>query len=286
MGMNSMNDGNLRHVFLIAAGVTSAAFSCTTNNYQVAPDDDGSATGDPRSKKPDASLAEGGAAGSGSDGAAGDSGKTQSAGGSDSATGGTAGGGSSAGSGGAGGTGGATKTITDERDGKAYAFVTIGDQDWFAENLRYEPAVGKTWCWDDIKANCKKFGRYYDQAAALNGNFPIEDLGTPSLIQGACPNDWYLPSEEDYRVLTTKPTYKLRSTTGWGKEYNGTDAFGFNLKPNGNWVAENEGFGNKGTWALLWTATNLVARGFVGEATLGYGWDTEDGLNVRCMRRN
>jgi uncharacterized protein (TIGR02145 family) len=74
-------------------------------------------------------------------------------------------------------------TFTDPRDGYAYAVVSLGGLEWFAENLRFKSPDSR--CYENDEANCLDHGRLYRLPDALE----------------ACPAGWRVPSEEDWRSL-------------------------------------------------------------------------------------
>ena len=75
-------------------------------------------------------------------------------------------------------------TFKDPRDGNVYKTITIGNQTWFAENLRYITPDDTTVCPQD-SVLCGITGRYYTWSAALK----------------SCPDGWKLPSEEEWAAL-------------------------------------------------------------------------------------
>ena len=152
-------------------------------------------------------------------------------------------------------------TFVDERDKKTYRFVTIGKLVWMAENLNYK--IEDSWCYDDKKANCKKFGRLYNYDAAMK----------------ACPGGWHLPSLNEWKnlfsvvegkriddlgiyIMKSKVAKKLKSTNGWddgwddnGKRSgNGVDAYGFAALPAGIRTIHDD-FNSLGEYAFFWTST-------------------------------
>jgi len=133
-------------------------------------------------------------------------------------------------------------TLTDDRDGKTYKTVKIGDQTWMAENLNYR--ADSSGCLDDDESNCDKYGRWYDWETALK----------------VCPAGWHLPTRLDWGKLVLfagdkridgfegTAGKKLKSTAGWGEDkFNGTNEYGFSAIPNGR--------GGKGQYTDWWTAT-------------------------------
>ena len=148
-------------------------------------------------------------------------------------------------------------TITDNRDGKNYRTVTIGDQTWMAENLNYADSIktsslrGKSWCYNNELKNCEVAGRLYTWAAAIDSvklatdpDNPLDcgsgkTCGLSGMVQGICPSGWHLPDTTEWNVLflavggTPTAGKVLKSQTGWPNNGNGTDSFGFSALPTG-----------------------------------------------------
>lgn len=127
--------------------------------------------------------------------------------------------------------------FVDIRDGEIYKTVDIGNQTWFAENLRYKQSG-----YDTPKDGNEKMGNLYTfkVAAGVDG-YNHEKRPTP--YQGVCPKGWHIPTAGDWRELFDyvldrtdgvslgKP---LRSTDDWQtEEPAGTNSFGFNVIPAG-----------------------------------------------------
>jgi len=154
-----------------------------------------------------------------------------------------------------------TGTMTDSRDGQSYKTVTIGTQTWMAENLNY--AVEYSYCYNDSAYNCTKYGRLYQWAAAMNLDTSYLTIPASAVIrtpqQGACPAGWHVPTDEEWGTLEnavggedTAGT-KLKSTSGWDHDGNGTDAYGFSALPAGGRYMD--GFFNVASQAHFWSAT-------------------------------
>ncbi len=110
----------------------------------------------------------------------------------------------------------------DTRDGEVYGTVQIGEQVWISENLRYLPEVQSTSEWQiasssnekaygvydysgtviaDAKAipNYSRYGVLYNWHAAMDGSLSSDSA--PSGVQGACPADWHLPSDLEWKEM-------------------------------------------------------------------------------------
>jgi len=128
-------------------------------------------------------------------------------------------------------------SMTDPRDGETYPIVSIGKQIWMAENLRYN-APGS---WLNSQNPSPAYGRQYNGVIA----------------QTVCPAGWHLPSDTEWNEMEmalgmpptdTAQTFwrgehgtKMKSTTGWEGDQNGTNHSGFNGLPAGFFFSEVEG---------------------------------------------
>jgi len=173
-------------------------------------------------------------------------------------------------------------TLADSRDGKSYKTVVIGGKTWMAENLNF--ATDSSFCYDDVPANCTKYGRLYQEFDA----------------EKACPEGWALPTEDDWRDLvnTAKSEFSdqngsLRALDAWedtifGDNVVATNATGFSALPGGYRASTGECDG-EGKKAYFWGVSNN---------TLTYAWilsnqydmDKESGrkgyfaYSIRCVK--
>jgi uncharacterized protein (TIGR02145 family) len=159
--------------------------------------------------------------------------------------------------------------FTDSRDGKICKTVNIGNQTWMAENLNYSTSSG-SWCYDDNKSNCDKYGRLYDRQTAKN----------------VCPSGWRLPSKTDFETLlinvggSGSNAYNALLETGnsgfsalrGGWRYNDGNFDG--IRSNGYWWSSSEN-DNYNTWSLYMSSLNQKAEMSDYE---------ESGFSVRCIK--
>ena len=179
--------------------------------------------------------------------------------------------------------------------GYNYSTVLIGEQCWFAENLRTESyangdeiasqlsesdwdgaTAGATAVYGDVDLTC------YDYAPDLDACGPGQSLSTfgrvynwHSLVddRGLCPTGWQVPSDLDWSVMEqavgmapgeaessgwrgTNEGTQLKSQIGWSSG-NGTDNWSFNGLPAGHRHHSGNYFDAAGNAALFWTATEF-----------------------------
>ena len=133
--------------------------------------------------------------------------------------------------------------------GETYKTVVIGTQTWFQRNLNY--AVEGSECFGDNPANCNRYGRLYNWATAMalpdNCNKEVCASQISAKHKGICPSGWHIPSKQDWSVLAhfaSQLTYgpsntwpganRLKATSGWNSNDNGTDDYGFSALPGGS----------------------------------------------------
>ncbi len=80
-----------------------------------------------------------------------------------------------------------TSSFKDARDGRNYKTVFLNNQEWMAEDLKYD-LNGESWCFRDNASNCNKNGKVYSWKGVKN----------------ACPGGWRLPTSEDWRRMINK----------------------------------------------------------------------------------
>jgi uncharacterized protein (TIGR02145 family)/uncharacterized repeat protein (TIGR02543 family) len=172
-------------------------------------------------------------------------------------------------------------SLVDERDGKTYKEVAIGEQIWMAENLNYAGAREIGVCYGSDSANCAKYGRLYSWDEVME----------------ACPVGWRLPANEDWEELldfvggAATASAKLRSRTGWSNRYAGTDDFGFAALPSGSWNPATGGFWGLEYHGNLWSSStfddNTYSYLYLDVNSFSGVWQTNDistMYGVRCLK--
>lgn len=193
---------------------------------------------------------------------------------------------------------GGQTSFTDPRDGQTYSVVQIGNQCWFAENLRYEgsiPEVGGPSDWEAIAhtpAWC-----YYDDSAAYNAIYG-KIYNWYAVNSGSlCPDGWHIPTDEEWTILTdylggsNVGGGKMKSISGWNEpNANATNSSGFSGLPGGDRYGTGNFYGI-GTYGCWWSATETLvedawSRGLIySSGSVNRTFYTKSkGLSCRCVR--
>ena len=199
--------------------------------------------------------------------------------------------------------------VTDA-DGNVYSTVTIGNQPWFAEDLkttkyRNGDPIGTTspadkdisgesspkyqWAYEGIESNVAIYGRLYTWYAATDS-------------RSLCPAGWHVPTDADWTTLITslggdaQAFIKMKEAnfTYWmaGGMVTATNESGFTARP-GGYRMEKFGFGGKGIQGAWWSATEYSSSAawyrqmvfnveFVSRDFMAF--TKKQGLSVRCVK--
>lgn len=154
-------------------------------------------------------------------------------------------------------------TFTDPRDGKTYNKIKIGSQIWMAENLAYLPSTR-------LSANGSFTEPYYSvydyEVDSISEAKEFENYKIYGVLYNwvaaikACPEGWHLPSDAEWTILTDNlggeviAGRKMKNTSGWESDGNGTNASCFAGFPGG--YRYNFGrFFDAGTYGGWWSST-------------------------------
>jgi len=176
-------------------------------------------------------------------------------------------------------------SVTDSRDGRTYKTVKIGNQTWMAENMNFE--TEGSYCGEDGADSCAKYGRFYTWKAAMY----------------ACPAGWRLPEQAEWSILISvaggvdSAGMALKSSSGWKKQGDGRDVFGFTALPAGELKIDYKNklrFEDQGESASFWSSTELglvnAYRGmylsrYHGSAFSHFSEEKDNyGYSVRCIK--
>jgi uncharacterized protein (TIGR02145 family) len=159
------------------------------------------------------------------------------------------------------------------------------EADWISAKENQKPA----WCYYSFdEKNGKIYGKLYNWYAVKDS-------------RGLAPNGYHVPSDNEWGTLidflggANNAGGKLKSTSGWQQNGNGTNNTGFNAIPGGYCHEEGkfEGIGAVGFW---WTSTDnsqfnqnsMVARrreiSYAGSGVGGTIAYYDNGYSVRCLR--
>ena len=206
-----------------------------------------------------------------------------------------------------------TPTVT--YGGQVYNTIQIFSQCWLKENLNVGTMIpgGQTmlnngliekYCYNNEEDNCTVYGGLYQWNEMMQ-------YTTTQGVQGICPDGWHVPMDDEWKILEGMvDSYYgvgdsiwdnfwwhgydvgslLKSTTGWYFGGNGTDLFGFTLKPAG-YRAVGGTFKFKEHTTNLWTSTTYSVNesmdhqmDWLWGGVMRYNENINYGFSARCLR--
>jgi uncharacterized protein (TIGR02145 family) len=185
-------------------------------------------------------------------------------------------------------------------DGYDYDVVSIGDQCWFAENLRSEnyndgspiPYETADETWENLTTGARAVyeheGSSFETYGALYNWYAVDDP------RGLCPTGWHVPILSDistFKQSIGNSANNAKSSPTDTPSWNGTNASGWSGLPGGQrfhagnfagmgdaghfWISEG---GGSTTHAHVFTLKTEVS--WIDQ----YFFDLNRGLSVRCLR--
>lgn len=178
-----------------------------------------------------------------------------------------------------------TGTFVDQRDGKEYKTLEIGNQIWMSQNMAFKAPSG-CWAYNKDPKNVAQYGYLYNYASAVK----------------ACPIGWHTANDADWKSIAKNlggenvAGAKMKSLENWSNPVGNTNSSGFNGLPGGYYTKSSASFKSMGSLGAWWTAT--MSEDDLGMTVWSYmlGADNlklvrdhvvfteEDGLSVRCVK--
>jgi len=196
-----------------------------------------------------------------------------------------------------------TQIITDV-DGNEYRTITIGNQEWMAQNLRtskysngdaimyvtnstdWGNLASSGYCWYDNDSS------YEDPYGKLYNWYAVNDS------RGLCPTGWHEPTKDEWSELFdflgginfAGGKMKETETTHWNYPNTGaTNMKGFTGLPGGQ-RASDGGFHNINAFGYLWTSTSFDTNNAWGPFIRSTAYNVVEGVfdkrvgtSVRCV---
>ena len=207
--------------------------------------------------------------------------------------------------------------------GYTYDVVAIGDQVWFAENLRTTvyangdsiavyvsdsiwstTTMGAVTIYGEGDSDCHHFAPNGD---ACDSDWSLSEYGrlynwyAVDDARGLCPSGWHVPTDgewtelEDYissQGFSGTEHAALKSIYGWvntGSSGNGTDDFGFSAPPGGA-RHYSDFFYNAGSYGFWWSSSPNGGNAWARNLNSNYPvihqhfYNLQFGFSVRCIK--
>jgi uncharacterized protein (TIGR02145 family) len=200
-----------------------------------------------------------------------------------------------------------SERIVRDGDGNEYRTVQIGNQVWFAENLRSstyrngDPIPGglsdKEWTSTSYGAQSVYREGSRDEAKNLENYGRLYNWYAVHDPRGLCPTGWHVPSDEEWTVLenhlggSTVEGAALKSSTSDSPAWNGDNSSGFSALPGGHRDYLFGNFVNQGDYGLWWSSSPNGSSAWyrtlnsqLSNVYRGSSYGARSGFSVRCVR--
>lgn len=154
--------------------------------------------------------------------------------------------------------------------------------------------------YDNSSSNKRKYGGLY--------NWYVVDKGSNG-NRNVCPSGWHVPSDREWEALLkfvsrdqgvgnkesdggwTIIAKYLKSKSGWDKNGNGSDVYGFSGVPGNKRYNDGDFYGSIGSYGYWWSSTSYSTND-AWRRVLNYddsnvsrlSYSKYDGFSVRCVR--
>ena len=196
--------------------------------------------------------------------------------------------------------------------GYDYATVQIGEQCWFAENLRTElysngdtiPGNLSNEEWASTTEGAQAISIYGDALEMFGRAYNGYAVGDE---RGLCLSGWHVALDSEWKELEmelgmseadansggwrgTDQGIQMKTTTGWSEGENGTNSSGFSAKPAGNRTSQGH-WTNTVHNAFFWTPASSTGSAslfrhlrFEEAGVFRGNYGSVQGLSIRCLK--
>ena len=202
--------------------------------------------------------------------------------------------------------------LTVNYNGYDYATVQIGEQCWFAENLRTElysngdtiPGNLSNEEWASTTEGAQAISIYGDALEMFGRAYNGYAVGDE---RGLCLSGWHVALDSEWKELEmelgmseadansggwrgTDQGIQMKTTTGWSEGENGTNSSGFSAKPAGNRTSQGH-WTNTVHNAFFWTPASSTGSAslfrhlrFEEAGVFRGNYGSGQGLSIRCLK--
>ena len=196
--------------------------------------------------------------------------------------------------------------------GYDYATIQIGEQCWFAENLRTElysngdtiPGNLSNEEWASTTEGAQAISIYGDALEMFGRAYNGYAVGDE---RGLCLSGWHVALDSEWKELEmelgmseadansggwrgTDQGIQMKTTTGWSEGENGTNSSGFSAKPAGNRTSQGH-WTNTVHNAFFWTPASSTGSAslfrhlrFEEAGVFRGNYGSGEGLSIRCLK--